>query len=94
MRIPVAIILLTAGLGCHNPEMIQITPGVYQIFKEAHVMGWGNLGNLKAEVFAEANAFAASKGKQIEIQSEKEAPPAFGKYAFYELRFTLTDIKK
>lgn len=54
-------------------------------------MGWGNLGEMKAEVHREANAFAESKGKVAVTISTNEAPVAFGKYAFYELRFRLTD---
>ena len=54
-------------------------------------MGWGNLGEMKAEVHREANAFAESKGKMAVTISTNEAPVAFGKYAFYELRFRLAE---
>ena len=54
-------------------------------------MGWGNLGEMKAEVYREANAFAESKGKVAITISTKEAPVAWGRYAFFELRFRLVD---
>ena len=87
----VCLIALAAlcSVGCKNPEIIHVSQDTYILFKEHPVMGWGNLGNLKSEVFAEANAFAESKGKVIEIITTKENPPAFGKYASYELQFRL-----
>lgn len=52
-------------------------------------MGWGNLGEMKAEVYREANSFAESRGKVAITLSTKEAPVAFGKYASFELQFKL-----
>ena len=89
MAITWIIFTLFASAGCKNPEIIHVSQDTYILFKEHPVMGWGNLGNLKSEVFTEANAFAESKGKVIEIITTKENPPAFGKYASYELQFRL-----
>jgi len=88
--IPAGIVLI----GCSNPQVIPAANGEFIAFKESHVMGWGNLGNLKRDVYAQAHAFAQSKGKVVEVVSEKEYPPGFGKYASFELKFRLVDPKK
>jgi len=46
---------------------------------------------MKEEVYRLANEFAQSKGKVMVPISTNEAPVAFGKYAFFELRFRLED---
>jgi len=86
-----AVCIAGLVIGCKNPEIIHVSGDTYIHFKESHVMGWGNLGNLKSDVLKEANAFAEGKGKMVEIISSKENPPGFGKYASYEIQFRLID---
>jgi Short C-terminal domain len=92
--LPWSLLACLATVGCTSyvkPEIVPIGPNAYLLSRASKVMGWGNLGEMKAEVHREANAFAESKGKVAITISTNEAPVAFGKYAFFELKFRLVD---
>jgi len=89
-----AAIVLAATTGCTSfvkPEIVPTGPNSYVLSRQSKVMGWGNLGEMKVEVYREANAFAEKQGKVMVPISINEAPVAFAKYAFFELRFRLED---
>lgn len=50
-------------------------------------MGWSSAGAQKAKAFEEANAFCASKAKEVETVSEHETDSGFGKIASAEIEF-------
>lgn len=88
------VLALVATLGCTSmkkPEIVSTGPNAFLLSRASKVMGWGNLGEMKAEVYREAKAFAEKQGKVAVEISTKEAPVAFGHYAFFELRFRLAD---
>jgi hypothetical protein len=85
---------LVVVLGCTSfkkPEVVATGQNAYLLSRASKVMGWGNLGEMKAEVYREAKAFAEKQGKVAVEISRNEAPVAFGHYAFFELRFRLAD---
>jgi hypothetical protein len=92
--LPWSLVACLLLLGCTSfvkPQIVQTGPNAYLLSRASKVMGWGNLGEMKAEVYREVNAFAESKGKVPLTISTKEAPVAWGRYAFFELRFRLVD---
>ena len=85
---------LVLALGCTSfkkPEVVATGQNSYLLSRASKVMGWGNLGEMKAEVYREAKSFAEKQGKVAVEISRNEAPVAFGHYAFFELRFRLAD---
>jgi hypothetical protein len=95
-RFAVLLILIATGIfiGCTSyvtPEITPAGPNTYLLSRASKVMGWGNLGKMKEEVYQLANEFAVGRGKVMIPISTNEAPVAFGKYAFFELRFRLED---
>ena len=90
--LPWCLVACLSLVGCTSfktPEIVQTGPNAYLLSRASKVMGWGNLGEMKVDVYREANAFAESEGKVAVTISTKEAPVAWGKYAFFELRFRL-----
>jgi hypothetical protein len=87
------IIYLLAILlvGCRNPEIVQISPGVYLLSKADRAGIFGNSAKLKANVIQEANAFAASKGKVAVPLTSNEVPLAPGRLATFDYQFALVD---
>jgi hypothetical protein len=85
--------IFTACTSYVKPEITPAGPNTYLLSRASKVMGWGNLGQMKEEVYRLANEFAQSKEKVMVPISTNEAPVAFGKYAFFELRFRLEDAE-
>ena len=52
---------------------------------------FGNAAAMKANVIAEANRFAESKGKIATPLSSKETPMAVGRFASFEYQFKIVD---
>lgn len=87
----VSFLLCVACSNQPNMKVLPIGQDTYLLSQEAKVMGWGNLARMKAGVYREAMAFAERKGKVAITVSTNEAPVAYGKYAYFELKFRLVD---
>ena len=82
----VAAALLVGG--CQNPEVVQMSPGVYQLARADHGGIFGNKDALKSGVIRDANAFAEKEGKVAVPVSAKEHPVGIlGDWASYEYTF-------
>ena len=91
-RLLVCLALSTLGIiGCKNPEIAQISPGVYILSRQDYGGIFGNPSAMKMDVFREANAFAASQGKVAIPVSTHEVPLAPGRMAQIEYQFRLVD---
>jgi len=89
----VLAVLFCATVGCQNPSVVQISPGVYQLARADHGGLFGNKDALKAGVIQDANAFAESQGKAAIPVSAKEHPMGIlGDWASYE--YTFKAVKK
>ncbi len=88
---PAFVMLMMSCGGYVKPEVIPTGQNMYMLQATSQVVGWGDLGEMKAAVYREATAFAESKGKVIVPISTNEANTAWGKKAFFELRFKLAD---
>ena len=74
-----ASVLFIGSVGCTSyvkPDIVPTGQNSYLLSRASKAMGWGNLGEMKAEVYREANAFAESKGKVIVQLLTNEAPVA------------------
>ena len=87
----IVIVAFNACTSYVKPEITPAGPNTYILSRASKVMGWGNLGKMKEEVYRLANEFATGRGKVMVPISTNEAPVAFGKYASFELRFRLED---
>lgn len=47
-----------------------------------------SLGTIKAQVFQEAGAYCAGKGKSMQIIKENDVPRSFGQFPQTSLQFT------
>jgi hypothetical protein len=56
-------LLLALCAGCANPQVVQISPGVYELGRSDHGGVFGNQDALRARVIRDANAFAEKQGK-------------------------------
>ncbi len=89
--LPLAAILSFAG-GCANPEIIQMSPGVYELARADHGGIFGNKDALKSGVIKDANAYAESHGKVAVPISAKEHPVGIlGDWASFEYVFKIVD---
>jgi len=70
-----------------NPGIINISPDTYMITRIDKAGIFGNAAAMKAEVFQEANAFAASQGKVSIPISVNETPVTPGRFASIEYQF-------
>jgi hypothetical protein len=91
-----ALLLLSAIVsftgGCANPEIIQMSPGVYELARADHGGIFGNKDALKSGVIQDANVFAESRGKVAVPISAKEHPVGIlGDWASYEYVFKIVD---
>ena len=89
-----ALLLLVAILsftgGCANPEVIQMSPGIYELARADHGGIFGNKDALKSGVINDANAYAESRGKVAVPVSAKEHPVGIlGDWASYEYVFKI-----
>ena len=86
----VAILSFTAG--CQNPEVVQMSPGIYELARADHGGIFGNKDALKSGVIRDANSYAESRGKVAIPVSAKEHPVGIlGDWASYEYVFKLVD---
>jgi hypothetical protein len=82
----VAVALLAGG--CQNPEVVQMSPGIYQLARADHGGIFGNKDALRSGVIRDANAFAEREGKVAIPVSAKEHPVGIlGDWASYEYTF-------
>jgi uncharacterized protein YcfL len=91
-----AITLSIAALAlvsCANPSIVQVSPDTYLLSREDHAGIFGSSSSLKAGVIADANAFAASKGKvAIPITAqEKPVGSTPGSWAKFDYQFRVVD---
>ena len=69
-----AVAILFSLAACANPPIVAVGEGVYLLAKEDRGGIFGNMAKLKADVIAEANAFAANRGMVAVPVSFKEKP--------------------
>src|SRR5690348_69940 len=93
MRIPPLVLfgLLTLAGCASNPGIVQTAPGVYFISREDKAGVFGNASAMKADVIAEANAFAAKQGKVAIALSTHETPMYPMHFATFDYQFRLVD---
>ncbi len=78
--------------GCQNPQVVQLSPGVYQLGREDHGGIFGNRDKLKASVIRDANAFAEKQGKvAVPIAAREHPVGILGDWASYEYTFKVVD---
>lgn len=78
--------------GCSNPEVVQMSPGIYELARADHGGIFGNKDALKSGVIRDANAFAEREGKVAVPVSAKEHPVGIlGDWASYEYVFKVVD---
>ena len=88
----VLVLTLLLASGCQNPEIMQLSPGVYQLARADHGGVFGNKDTLKAGVIRDANAYAESQGKVAIPVSAKEHPMGIlADWASYEYVFKVVD---
>src|SRR5271166_5325069 len=80
-----ALALVTSCAGTTH----QVVPTGHDTYMIANhgTMGWSSAGAQKAKAFEDANAFCASKGKEVETVNERETDSGFGKIASAEIEF-------
>ena len=84
-------LFLLLSLGCSNAGVVQLSKNTYMIVKQDRGGIFGNAAAMKANVIAEANRFAESKGKIATPLSSKETPMAVGRFASFEYQFKIVD---
>jgi hypothetical protein len=88
----VLIVALSAtAASAAKPEIVQVTPNTYLIFKEDHKGIFGNLAKMKVGILRQANEFAAQQGKALIPLSCREKPLGRGpaQWATFEYQFRL-----
>lgn len=89
-RLLVCFSLVLSGCAS-NPGIVQTAPGVYFISREDKAGVFGNASAMKADVIAEANAFAAKQGKVAIALSTHETPMYPMHFATFDYQFRLVD---
>ena len=82
----IAAVVLT---GCaSNSGVIAMGSDTYFVSRQA-ATGFNGMGTLKAEALGEAGQFCGSKGKALQVVSQKDAEPPFilGNYPKTEIQF-------
>lgn len=76
-----------------NPPPVELSPGVYMIFREDQAGIFGNQATFRARVIQEASKFASTKGaKAVPVSSRfTPRPPAMG-FASFEYQFRLVPL--
>lgn len=75
--------------GCaSNSGVVPMGSDTFFVSRQA-ATGFSGSGNLKAEALTEAGAFCRSKGKTVQVVSQKDAEPPFilGNYPKSEISF-------
>lgn len=88
---PIPVLLLLTLAGCANPEVVQVSPGVYMLSAEDKGGIFGNSARMKANVIRRADEFAASRGKVAIPVTTNETPMHFGHFATFDYQFRLVD---
>ncbi|RYZ77574.1 MAG: SHOCT domain-containing protein [Proteobacteria bacterium] len=84
-------LLALAITGCVNPQIVQMSPDTYMLTREDHGGVFGNPSRMKADVIAEASAFAMKQGK-VAIPLSSNATPAYPlHFATFEYQFRVVD---
>lgn len=81
-----AVIVLT---GCaSNSGIVTIGPDTYFVSKQA-ATGFTGMGTLKGEAIGEAGQYCTSKGKTVQVMTQKDAEPPFilGNFPKTEITF-------
>jgi S1-C subfamily serine protease len=95
MKIKLIILFALASMffvGCKNPGVVELSPGVYTLAREDHGGIFGNPSALKAGVIRDANAFAERQGKvAIPISTKAHPVGVLGDWASFEYVFKLVD---
>ncbi len=85
-------LLLPLVAGCANPQVVQISPGVYELARADHGGIFGNKDALKTGVIRDANAFAEKQGKVAIPLCAKEHPVGIlADWASFEYTFKVVD---
>ncbi|HET6329192.1 MAG TPA: SHOCT domain-containing protein [Holophagaceae bacterium] len=84
-------LLLFTLVGCANPEVVQVSPGVYMLSAEDKGGIFGNSARMKADVIRRADEFAANRGKVAIPVTTNETPMHFGHFATFDYQFRLVD---
>lgn len=82
------VALILSGCATNNSGVISTGADTYFVSRQAGSALRG-MANLKAEAIGEASAFCGSKGKSLQVLSQKDAEPPFilGNYPKTELQF-------
>ncbi|MCB2016890.1 MAG: hypothetical protein KDF54_05180 [Hydrogenophaga sp.] len=88
--VSLAIVICLAACAS-NTGVVPIGKSQYTIAKQ-QATGFPGLGNLRAEIIAEATAFCLSKGLEFELKKVQETQPPYilGNYPRSEILFTCT----
>lgn len=92
VRLALVAMILGSLAGCANPQVVQISPGVYQLGRADHGGIFGNRDALKAGVIRDADAFAEKQGKVAVPVCAREHPVGIlGDWASFEYTFRVED---
>ena len=58
-----AVLLVLLCTSCNNPEIVQMSSGVYELARADHGGIFGNKDALKSDVIRDANTYAERQGK-------------------------------
>ena len=83
----ITVLMFLSGCASHT-GVVPIGQDKFMIAKQ-QATGFPGLGNMKAEIIAEASRHCASKGKEVEIESVQETQPPYilGNYPRSEIQF-------
>jgi len=92
IHILISIIIIFL-VGCSNPEIIQLSPDTYVLFREDHRGIFGSPSSLKAGVISDAKKFAEKQGKVAIPLSSRFKPMGIGpaQWAEFEYQFRVVD---
>lgn len=93
MKCLLLVAVLLALTGCTSTSgVLPFGPDTYTVVQRGDT-GFTSTATLKTAAYKEANDFAASKGKQIEIIEVTEKPSGFATWPQVEVKFRLLDKK-
>lgn len=83
----IAITLAVSACASHT-GIVPMGRDTFMIAKQ-QATGFPGLGNMKAEIIAEASQYCAAQGKELQIVSTQEAQPPYilGNYPRSEIQF-------
>jgi hypothetical protein len=84
----IAIVLVTVTACASHTGIVQMGRDTYMVAKQ-QATGFPGLGNMKAELIAEASSHCAERGKELQIVSTYETQPPYvlGNYPRSEIQF-------